>query len=57
MLLCVLVSMPSCAHVKLENSQRLMDRTDFRQAAEAAPDWVTDALLTIDQLEYEIERR
>ena len=41
--------------MKLENSQRLMDRPDFEAAAIAAPEWVKDALKTINELEERIE--
>ena len=41
--------------MKLENSRRLMDRPDFNDAAIAAPEWVKDALKTINALEEQIE--
>ena len=44
-----------CLNVELENTQRLMDRPDFEAAAIAAPDWVKDALTTINELEERIE--
>lgn len=43
--------------VKLDNSARLMARPDFQAAKTAAPEWSRDALLTINALELEIERR
>jgi hypothetical protein len=39
----------------MDNSRRLMQRNDFEQAVRAAPEWVRDALKTINQLEHEIE--
>jgi hypothetical protein len=36
-------------------SQRLIGRPDFTPAAQAAPDWVRDALRTINRLEFELE--
>lgn len=47
----------SCASVKLDNAQRLIARPDFEQAKTAAPEWCRDALKTINNLEYEIERQ
>ena len=44
-----------CLNAKLENSQRLMNRPDFGTAAIAAPEWVKDALKTINELEERIE--
>tara|TARA_Y100000588_G_C14005116_1_gene817423 strand:+ start:123 stop:227 length:105 start_codon:yes stop_codon:yes gene_type:complete len=32
-----------------------MERTDFRDAALAAPEWVRDALKTINELEEKLE--
>jgi len=43
--------------VRLNNAARLIARPDFPQAARAAPEWTRDALRTINQLEYELERR
>jgi hypothetical protein len=54
-LLALLIPLTGCLNVKLENSQRLMDRPDFEAAAIAAPDWVKDALKTINELEERIE--
>lgn len=36
-----------------DNSARLIARSDFRPAAQAAPEWVKDALRTITRLETE----
>lgn len=47
----------SCVTVKLDNAQRLIARPDFEQAKAAAPEWCRDALKTINNLEYEIERQ
>ena len=41
--------------VTLENSARLRARPDFPAAAMAAPEWVRDALKTINALEYRLE--
>lgn len=41
--------------VTLENSARLRARSDFPTAAQAAPEWVRDALKTINALEYRLE--
>ena len=46
-----------CIHPRLNNSERLMERVDFPQAARAAPDWVGEALTTINALEYELEKQ
>lgn len=46
-----------CATVRLNNSHRLIARPDFPVAARAAPEWVRDALKTINALEYELERK
>ena len=53
--MCLLASQGACVNVKLENSERLIARPDFEQAVRAAPDWVRDALLTINKLEETIE--
>jgi hypothetical protein len=45
-----------CIHPRLDNAARLIERPDFPVAAEAAPEWVRDALKTINALEYDIER-
>lgn len=44
-------------HARLDNSRRLMARPDADQARQAAPEWVRDAMKTINALESEIERR
>lgn len=46
-----------CSHARLENWTRLTERTDFPTAVEAAPEWVEDALITINKLEYELEKQ
>ena len=50
-----LVALSSAACVTLENSARLRARSDFPTAAMAAPEWVRDALKTINALEYRLE--
>lgn len=41
--------------VKLNNSNRLINRTDFEAARQAAPEWCRDALKTINELEWKLE--
>ena len=53
--LCWLASLSGCVSVKLENSARLMARPDFEAATIAAPEWVRDALKTINELEQRVE--
>ena len=55
LLLWLILLQAGCLSAKLENSQRLMDRPDFHAATIAAPDWVKDALKTINELEERIE--
>jgi len=42
---------------KLENVRRLADHPEFPAAAEAAPEFTREALKTVAELEYELERR
>jgi len=57
-LLLTLVLTSGCqSHVRLQNSQRLMARPDFPQAAQSSPEWVRDSLKTINALELEVERK
>ena len=44
-----------CLQVKLENSRRLMMRPDFNSVARDYPEFVRDALTTINALEERIE--
>lgn len=44
-------------HARLDNATTLINRTDFDVAVKAAPEWVEEALLTINNLELEIERQ
>lgn len=44
-------------HARLDNAAVLMNRSDFDIAVKAAPEWVEEALLTINNLELEIERQ
>ncbi|AHF89515.1 hypothetical protein OPIT5_03760 [Opitutaceae bacterium TAV5] len=46
-----------CVSAKLDNGARLMRRPDFEAARLAAPEWCRDALHTIADLEYELERQ
>ena len=57
--LCLIaVLLGSCAaHIRYNESARLMQRADFDAAKTAAPEWCRDALKTINDLELEIERR
>ena len=38
------------------HAERLMSRPDFQSARMAAPEWCRDALKTINELQYELER-
>ena len=55
----VATTLSGCAlfHTRLNNSERLINRPDFPQAREAAPEWCRDALKTINELEYLLERQ
>ena len=53
----LILSCTGCITSKLENAQRLMNRPDFTEATLAAPEWVRDALLTINKLEHKLERK
>ena len=55
LLMCL--SLSGCLSVQYDNAARLMAREDFPQARDAAPEWCRDALKTINQLEYELERK
>jgi len=55
LMIVLLILSPGCLAMKLENAQRLMNREDFEPAAQAAPEWVRDALKTINQLEEQLE--
>ena len=52
----LIVCCTGCIMAKLENAQRLIDRSDFPDAVSASPEWVREALLTINRLEAELER-
>jgi len=56
-LLCLALGGCLSAPVRLENSARLIARPDFNAARTAAPEWCRDALKTINQLEYQLERK
>lgn len=43
--------------VKLNNSNRLINRADFEAARQAAPEWCRDALKTINELEWKLEEQ
>ena len=53
--LLTLLLLSGCLSVKLENTQRLMDRPDFEDAVHGSPSWVTEALKTITRLEEALE--
>ena len=44
-----------CVQVKLNNAERLMNRSDFAAAASAAPEWTRAALQVVNELEERIE--
>lgn len=44
-------------HVRLGNAARLTQHPEFPAAAQAAPAFTTDALKTINALEYQLERK
>ena len=55
LLLTLLLLSGGCLSVKLENTQRLMDRPDFEDAVRGSSSWVTEALKTITRLEEALE--
>ncbi len=55
--LTLLLMATGCQTVRLDNSKRLINRPDFPQAKQTAPEWCRDALKTINALEMEIERK
>lgn len=54
---CLLASGCATRPVHLNNADRLIAHPQFQQAANAAPEFVSEALKTINRLEHEIERR
>lgn len=51
-------SMPSTPVIEHRDATKgLIERPDFRAAAQAAPQWVSDALLTITRYEAELARK
>ena len=52
-----LVLVSGCVGVKLNNSERLTEHPGFRKAALASPEFVKEALKTVNRLEYELERK
>ena len=46
-----------CRTVELNNVETLTTHLQFPQAAQAAPEFTRDALRTVADLEYQIERR
>jgi len=51
------LALTGCASAPLENAKRLIEHPEFKAAAVAAPNFTSDALLTINRLEYEIQKR
>ena len=47
-------SLPTTAQ---DNTKRLIERADFRLAAQAAPEWTKDALRTITKLETDLANK
>ncbi|MBX3736727.1 MAG: hypothetical protein KF715_08565 [Candidatus Didemnitutus sp.] len=54
---CALLAGCASAPVQLNNSDRLIQHPQFKKAAQAAPEFVSEALKTINRLEHEIESR
>lgn len=46
-----------CLHPRLDRGEELINHPQFEAAANAAPQWVTDALNIIVELEAEVERK
>lgn len=46
-----------CTGARYDNARRLVERQDWASARDAAPAWCRDALRTINDLEYELERK
>ena len=58
MVIVVMTILSGCnTHIRLNNSERLINRDDFDIARQSAPEWCREALKTINELELEIERR
>ena len=53
----LMLLLSGCVSVSLNNSERLMQHPEFEAAAQAAPAFTTEALKTINRLEYELERK
>jgi hypothetical protein len=53
----LMLLLTGCVSVNLNNSERLMEHPGFRRAAYASPEFVKEALKTINELEYELERK
>jgi len=56
-MLLLTVLLTGCISAKLNNSERLLDHPGFRKAALASPEFVKEALKTINRLEYELEKK
>ncbi len=57
LLLAACLAATGCVTVRLDNSKRLIARPDFEAARTAAPEWCRDALKTINELEFQLERQ
>lgn len=54
-ILAMMLSGCALFHARYNNAERLINRPDFQQAKQAAPEWCRDALKTINELEYQLE--
>ena len=53
----MLLPLSGCLHPRLDRGEELLSHPQFEAAANAAPQWVTDALDIIVELEAEVERK
>ena len=51
----LLLCLPGCVQTKLNNTERLMNRSDFPDAVQGAPEWTRAALRVVSELEERIE--
>ena len=54
-MLALLLCLPGCIQTKLNNTERLMNRSDFPDAVQGAPEWTRAALRVVSELEERIE--
>lgn len=57
LLVAVLMLAGCSTPVRLNNTTRLMARPDAEAARKAAPEWCADALITIAELEAQLESK